>query len=548
MLSSALCFFFLYSTFFQLTANALRLPTTQRRRLAPRTTSAVHFNYVNTLAAGGTSVGLRNDKDLIYMANVSIGGTSFGVQLDTGSSDLWIQPGNVTIPGVTPTTLVQNITYGIGWASGSVATASVEFAGYTIPAQALLNVQLGDNPVLSYGASGILGLGFTSLSQIDGAVNRSVGLPNGNAWGRSFLWNCFAQNPSQPNYMTFALQRSTDPNASVKEGVFTIGEVDPAYSTVLNTNPIPTWPRSDPKRWTVLLAAYETGTSTPQTPHFPPPSVVFTAPTGTAVILLDSGTSYTYAPSSMVTDIYGNVPGAYYSPAQGEWIVPCDAQVYVSFWIGGEKFDFHPLDVVAPSMTQSGTCIGTFIPQNLAAGSSDFDIIAGDVFLRNVYSLFDFGDFQSSSSSIMGNPYVKLYSTTNLTAASIDFRAIRGGNAPLLESTNSSLALGSLNSTPSSSDIITMFERYSIYVPVVLAVLGLNTLVLIIMIIINIMNCRRRRARRRARAQQAAAAEVASVGVGSHIIHSDPEINRTYASSMDKEMSLRQVASISTAT
>lgn len=87
----------------------------------------------------------------------------------------------------------------------------------SIPKQALLDVNSATNPALSYGADGILGLGFTSLSSIDSAINHT-----GAAWGRSLLYNAFLDNPSEPNFITFALERSDDPNNAV-QGSFTIG-------------------------------------------------------------------------------------------------------------------------------------------------------------------------------------------------------------------------------------------------------------------------------------------------------------------------------------
>jgi hypothetical protein len=71
---------------------------------------------------------------------------------------------------------------------------------------------------------GILGLGFTSLSSIDYEVNRT-----GADWGRSVLYNAFAANPTEPNYITFALQRSTDEEDEV-EGTFTIGMYQKVYA------------------------------------------------------------------------------------------------------------------------------------------------------------------------------------------------------------------------------------------------------------------------------------------------------------------------------
>ena len=74
------------------------------------------------------------------------------------------------------------------------------------------------NPALSYGALGIVGLGFTSLSTIDALVNHT-----GTDSGRSLLYNAFKDNPTEPNYIGFALQRSTQPDDDV-EGTFSIGQ------------------------------------------------------------------------------------------------------------------------------------------------------------------------------------------------------------------------------------------------------------------------------------------------------------------------------------
>jgi hypothetical protein len=70
---------------------------------------------------------------------------------------------------------------------------------------------------LGYGADGIAGLGFTRLSSIDDALTKVQ-----SSTGKSLLQNLFEANPSEPNYITFALHRSTQGDDEV-EGSFTIG-------------------------------------------------------------------------------------------------------------------------------------------------------------------------------------------------------------------------------------------------------------------------------------------------------------------------------------
>jgi hypothetical protein len=111
-----------------------------------------------------------------------------------------------------------------------------------------------NNPILNWGAEGLLGLGANTLSTIDQLVNNT-----GNSWGRSVLYNIFAQSPSTPNFIAFLLQRSEDASSISAEGSFTIGELEPEYESAINaTEAVPTWPLVNPKRWTVIVDGYDT--------------------------------------------------------------------------------------------------------------------------------------------------------------------------------------------------------------------------------------------------------------------------------------------------
>ena len=89
----------------------------------------------------------------------------------------------------------------------------------SILSQAYLDVSAAANPALQYGAQGIVGLGFTSLSTVDALVNHT-----GSDKGRSLLYNLFNDNKDEPNFITFALQRTSDANDE-DEGTFSIGNI-----------------------------------------------------------------------------------------------------------------------------------------------------------------------------------------------------------------------------------------------------------------------------------------------------------------------------------
>jgi hypothetical protein len=118
------------------------------------------------------------------------------------------------------------------------------------------------------------------------------------------------------------------------------GETESQYSNVTSTNKIPTWPVESPARWNVLLDSFIVGTKT-----YSVSTSVQGAPSNKAVVLLDSGTSYTcviiyvssrtyfinkecrYAPTDVCQAIYGGISGAQYNSGIGQWTVPCDAEI-----------------------------------------------------------------------------------------------------------------------------------------------------------------------------------------------------------------------------
>ncbi|KAL6298287.1 aspartic peptidase domain-containing protein [Sparassis latifolia] len=463
-------------------SNALRIPVTGVRKTSsdPLRRRSQSVSVSRPVAAAANSpdasdaLNLTTIRDLLYLANITIGSIAYPVQLDTGSSDLWVHASSSPVPGATPTTTPYNLTYDIGWASGYISYAAVEFAGLSVSSQAFLDASEASNPALSYNADGILGLGFDSLSSIDAMVNRSDA-----STGRTFLYNAFAKSPSEPNFMAFSLQSVEDSDDEI-QGTFSIGEYEPQYAAVQNSSTISTWPVSSPSRWNVLLDALLVGSNTVSLS-----SSVSDVPSGKAVIMLDSGTSYTYAPTAVVDAIYGGISGAQYDLSVGQWIVPCTEEVDIALQFGDSVYPINPLDITPISMSGSSTCVGTIINETIAVGNDAFDWLIGVNLLRSFYSVYDFGDYDSSGK--MGDPYIKLLPLINPDQASIDFHQARGGSPVNVtynaaNSSSSDLSGGSTSVTL-SNELVDTLNKVGKYLPAVLAIMALNALILLLLIV-----------------------------------------------------------------
>lgn len=123
----------------------------------------------------------------------------------------------------------------------------------------------------------------------------------------------------------------------------------------------------------------------------------------------------------------------------------------------------------------------------------------GDNVLRSIYTLYDFGDFDSSGK--MGNPYVQMLSLIDPNKASAEFHAVRGGT-PLTNITYnvSNDGTGGTTAVTLSSDVANTIDKLAKYLPAMLGILALNAILLIVLTIVGfVLLCRRRNKTVRAR-------------------------------------------------
>ncbi|KAH8110313.1 aspartic peptidase domain-containing protein [Phellopilus nigrolimitatus] len=338
----------------------------------------------------------------IYVTTLTVAGKEFVVQLDTGSSDLWLDTAGTDLSSLKQTGIQSGLSYGDGTvASGPVYVGDVTFGNFTV-SQAFISAP-GTNATTN-NDKGLLGVGPPLLSAIDEALA-------GSAFnGDTLLGNIFAAEPSLPEFTTFLLSRSFATGAT-DGGAYTVGEIDSNFTTISSS---PRLPVVSKDRWIVLMdGIVVNGKNVTGDSAF----TVNGQLSGQTLANLDTGTSLAQIPQNYADAIYGSVPGAQRFISEGIYSVPCDAKINVSFVFDGQEFAVHPIDTVQATTDDSGkvVCYSGFPFLDGTSRSEDF--LLGDSFLRNVYSLFSYGSFLSGSAS----PYIQLLNVRSFLFLDIHF-------------------------------------------------------------------------------------------------------------------------------
>ncbi|KAG9125213.1 hypothetical protein FRC07_008556 [Ceratobasidium sp. 392] len=252
--------------------------------------------------------------------------------------------------------------------------------------------------------------------------------------------NIFQLDPTTPNHVAFRLDRLYDNNGT-DTGTFDIGTFSPGFEAVNNTDPIPIFSASSTRLiyWSVLLDAIAINGEN-QTLSSTVASGDVTLPAGKLAVLLDTGYSLPQLTTQLAHDIYTSMGGILWEGdgTNSTYFVPCMAEGSLIFYIGGHAIPIHPLDLTFVRTIEVNNkkitfCQNAFQPFTSEAGRGTIDLILGDAFLRNVYTVYDYGDFTNGiSGSPRSNPYMKLLPLTDPTAASAEFKSARAAQLAAL--------------------------------------------------------------------------------------------------------------------
>lgn len=105
---------------------------------------------------------------------------------------------------------------------------------------------------------------------------------------------------------------------------------------------------------------------------------------GGRTAIIDSGTSYILVPPDDADTIHSVLPGSTLI-GTGQWTVPCDSTGQIQIRFGGKAYNISPKDYIGAAASTG--CLSNIIGRQ-TFGSKQW--LVGDVFLKNVYTVFDF--------------------------------------------------------------------------------------------------------------------------------------------------------------
>ncbi|KAJ7659832.1 aspartic peptidase domain-containing protein [Mycena rosella] len=404
-----------------------------------------HSQMKAALVAAVNASGTLENVPGRYVTTITLNGRDFRVAIDTGSSDLWVvAPPDFQYDssGAQPV----QINYGGGPVNGTTGFTSMQLGNYSVSQQAFMNATfVGVSGIVDLGLDGLMGMAFNNLAASD--ITQILG-PQSSPSPQPFLFNIFDQTPNVDNFIGISLSRTGDLEGSA-DASFTINELDDDYATVSSAPQLPLFPGTN-GRWSILVDAISVDGV-----GIPIGSVVPNAPNGSLVVLMDTGTPTASLPPDILYAIYSQIPGASVAVQDDQmlFVIPCNSTSIVTVTIGGLPYPFHPLDlsdIYTPVDNGDGqnytACISSI---SSSPGNPEFDALFGDTFMRNVYSVFNFGSSIANSPTPAAS--MQLLSQTDPAAAVVDVVNVRMAQLASLDPEFVGVPEGFVAATPGSS-------------------------------------------------------------------------------------------------
>lgn len=312
------------------------------------------------------SVAIDQDgTDYSYTCTIQVGASGKAMQMliDTGAANTWIMGSDCSSEpclahntfGAKDSTSLRvtdtefSLSYGSGTVSGLIYNDTVTMADFSIPLS-FGSASVVSNEFASYPMDGILGLGRSASSSVEAPT---------------FMEAIDSRNVLQKNLLGIHLQRNSDGST---DGELNFGSPntdrytgDVSYTSTVKGSDLWEIPIDDAAVNGVKCSFYGK----------------------TAII--DTGTSFLLLPPEDAKCIHKLIPG---SQQEGEiFNVPCLASVPVQIIISKITYNIPPKDYLGKPVPGGTLCESNIIGKD-TFGPDRW--LVGDVFLKNVYTIFDF--------------------------------------------------------------------------------------------------------------------------------------------------------------
>ncbi|OWZ12083.1 Pepsin-like aspartic protease A1 [Phytophthora megakarya] len=255
-------------------------------------------------ASNSNAVDMENYQGTIYFADVVVDGSTFVVQVDTGSSDLWISCyylSGSTCESTCPSD-ASTISYGSGDVCVEGSSADIKFGNVAV-SNYVVGVAQGStvNPsssssLLAGDAEGLFGLAYSSLATLPSPGGQFIDYVN------SFSMYLTKEDNSDGSFL---LLNGVD-DALISANGLTPYTIDLKSST--------------PTHWTIGMTALQIGNNTAVFP-------CSTASSGSCDSIVDSGTSLLAMPSSVYSDFVSTYLSGCQLYSSGSEIYMCSRDV-----------------------------------------------------------------------------------------------------------------------------------------------------------------------------------------------------------------------------
>ncbi|KAK2845278.1 hypothetical protein FQN49_005875 [Arthroderma sp. PD_2] len=311
------------------------------------------------------SLGIHNDGyDYSYFSEIKFGseGQKMWMLIDTGASRTWVFGtdcaskscgahntfGKEDSKTLKVTDSKWDVAYGTGKVSGVIVNDTMSFAGFQLESPFGAALTASDD-FLGYPMDGILGVGPQDL----------------NAKIPTVIQLMIQQKLLKKNVIGINLQRTSE---GATDGQITFGDIDKSKFT------------GDLTYSDVVPGGYQWEISVDDMIMDGKP-LNFKGRSGIA----DTGTSFLLLPPEDADLVHSKIPQS--AKAATFYTVPCSTKTHIELSISGIKYTIQPKDYVGYETGTKGTCNSLIIGRQ-AIGPKQW--LLGDVFLKNVYSVYDF--------------------------------------------------------------------------------------------------------------------------------------------------------------